>query len=104
MNNKVKWTKNRAATRLIGMLRQLVVNEYDGSKLYGSYPSLDGINSVESLKWLMHQYGKESEIKLLEEFIEGKADTVALPVMSSVHDFLHKQDAAWYNSQEAFTK
>lgn len=97
------WSKKiKAKSKLISLLRQIVVHEYDGSRLYNHVQSARDITTVEGFFFAARTIGKSEEIKKFDDLYQSEGDKYFHPVMGTVHSYLRKYDNDWYSTQKAF--
>lgn len=96
------WTKKRSSSKLISLLRQAVVSEYDGSKLYSYLPSLNDVCSVEAMQAVLGSHCKSEDLKAFYDLYQSEGSNYAFPFAGTIHNYLKKHDKEWYYSQEAF--
>ena len=98
------WTKTLSKSTLISALRQFVVREYDGTRLYNNYPEFSNINSFHSLDLIIRKYGTKKEAQAFFDLFENESENWAFPIAGTIHNYLIKNDSDWYLKQEAFKK
>ena len=96
------WTKKRAKTKVISFFRQIVAYEYDHTRLYMHVEDPKNICDADYVINKVNKLSKGNESEEFNDLIENSKGF--MPVASSVHNFLRKFDAEWYNSQKAFSE
>ena len=86
-------------TRFIKTCRQVVECEWNGARLYPTYPNISNIHSVALMEEVLVKADtKSNQMAKFYELLHESEDCFA-PFAHTIHRYLKKYDTQWYTNE-----